>query len=143
LHTALRARARAARRRAQERQVAVMPDASSPAEPFWEDIRPVLDEELERLPARYRAPIVLCCLAGKTQQEAAGELGWSRDMVRRRMEQGQELLRQRLSRRGVAPSAALLGTFLTENAVSAVPPGWIHATIQAAFAADGASASVT
>jgi RNA polymerase sigma factor (sigma-70 family) len=142
-HVALRARAQAARRRAQERQVAIMPEASSPAAPLWQEVGPVLDQELEKLPARYRDPVVLCHVAGKTKVEAGQELGWSRDMVRRRLEQAEELLRQRLVRRGVTLSAATFATLLTDNACPAVPAPWLQATLQNACAGGGVSPSVS
>src|SRR5262249_54482820 len=60
-----------------------------------------------RLPARYRAPLVLCYLEGRTRDETAGLLGWSAGSVKGRLERGRELLRQRLLRRGLTLGAAL------------------------------------
>jgi RNA polymerase sigma factor (sigma-70 family) len=65
----------------------------------------VLDEEIERLPERYRTPLVACHLGGRTQVDAARELGWSLITLRRRLERGLELLRTRLSRRGISAGA--------------------------------------
>ena len=65
-HAALKARANAARRRLREREVVEMPEAESQAETVWRDLQPVLDEELSALPDKYRAPIVLCYVEGKT-----------------------------------------------------------------------------
>ncbi len=59
---ALKARAGAARRRAHERRVADMRQSDLTGEPAWDDVRPLLDEELARLPERLRAPLVLCYL---------------------------------------------------------------------------------
>src|SRR5262249_51915394 len=67
---ALRARAACARRRFQERQVVPMPARELQDEVVWRDLRPVLHEEVERLPERYRMPFVLCYLEGKTNEEA-------------------------------------------------------------------------
>ncbi len=89
-----------------------------PAEVTWREIRRVLDEELNRLPAGYRAPLVLCYLEGKTQDEAARALGWSLGTVRGRVERGRELLRKRLTRRGVTLSGALLGAVLAQHAAA-------------------------
>lgn len=68
----------------------------------------VLDEELKELPLRYRTPLVLCHLEGKTQHEAATQLGLSYGTLRRRLDRGRKLLRVQLSRRGIAATSTLL-----------------------------------
>lgn len=68
------------------------------------DLRRVLDEELDRLPEKYRLPIVLCELEERTLEEAGHILGWPKGTVACRLSRGRELLRERLSRRGVAPA---------------------------------------
>src|SRR5262249_53177318 len=73
-----------------------------------------------QLSDRYRAPLVLCYLEGRTQDEAARQLGWSLNTLRRRMAQGRRLLGARLRGRGVTLPAALAG-LLAASAV-AVPP---------------------
>jgi RNA polymerase sigma factor (sigma-70 family) len=65
------------------------------------DLRDVLDEELERLPEKYRAPIVLCCLQGLSRDDAARQLGWSPTVLKGLLERGRQQLRRRLQRRGV------------------------------------------
>jgi RNA polymerase sigma-70 factor (ECF subfamily) len=129
---AARARAEAARRRARERQAGDM--AADPvAEPAWRELRPVLDEELRQLPAKYRMPLVLCYLEGKTHEEAARELGWPAGSMSRRLGRARELLRGRLVRRGLTPSAGPLGAALAADAAdAAVPAAVAAATVRAA-----------
>lgn len=88
----------------------------------WSDLKPVLDEELDRLPAKLRVPLILCCLEGKTRDEAAQQLGWSLGSVKGRLERGRELLRRRLARRGLALSAVLSATLLAAPASKAAVP---------------------
>src|SRR5207247_586119 len=74
--TALRAKVALARRQVREQPMTNLPEPE-PARPgLWIDLLPLLDQELGRLPAKYRAPIVLCDLEGRTQKEAARQLGW-------------------------------------------------------------------
>src|SRR5205809_5551032 len=73
--TALKARATSAKRGARERQVAMMPEPAATAQDLWSDLQPLLDQELSRLPEKYRVAIVLCDLEGKTRREAARQLG--------------------------------------------------------------------
>ena len=84
-----------------------------------------LDEELSRLPWTCRTPLVLCYLEGRTRDEAAGRLGWSLSTLKRRLRQGCRLLRDRLSRRGLAPSA-LLAAALTCKGTAALPPATLR-----------------
>ncbi|MCI0461711.1 MAG: RNA polymerase sigma factor [Gemmataceae bacterium] len=120
---ALKQRGRAARRRALEQQLTHARPTSSASALTWDELQPLLDEELERLPARYREPLVLCYLEGLTRDEAAGRLGWTTGAVKGALERGRELLRQRLGRRGVALSAALGACSLGGGAtVAAVAP---------------------
>ena len=132
-HLALRARAAAARRRDQERQVATMSAVEPSEEVVWRDLRPVLDQELTRLPEKYRAPVVLCYLEGKSNTEAAQLLGWTKGTVSGRLARARELLRQRLSQRGVVLSAALLGALLAGNAHAALPSPLARTTLHAAM----------
>lgn len=71
------------------------------------EVLQILDEELLRMPEEYRAPLILCCLEGKTREEAARQLGWSEGSIKGRLERGRELLAIRLTRRGVTLTAAL------------------------------------
>jgi RNA polymerase sigma-70 factor (ECF subfamily) len=115
----LRARADAARqRRAQDEQAKTMAENDPSVEASWRELRPILDEEVDRLPAKYRAPIVLCYLEGKTNTEAARELGWTKGTVSGRLARARELLRSRLARRGIAVTPALLLLFLSRETVT-------------------------
>jgi RNA polymerase sigma factor (sigma-70 family) len=112
---AARARADAARRAAHETRRPTHPPADNTDEITWREAHAILDEELARLPERYRAPLVQCYLEGQTQDEAARQLGWSPRTLRRRLGRGRDLLRARLGGRGVALSAGLLAVALAER----------------------------
>jgi RNA polymerase sigma-70 factor (ECF subfamily) len=131
--TALAARRAAARRRARERQVHDMPEPRVGAEETWQELLPLLDRELDRLPARYRAPVVLCHLEGRTRKEAARQLGLPVGTVSGRLTTALRLLARRLRRHGLALSVGALAAALSPKAASAcVPPALLAATVQAA-----------
>ena len=71
-----------------------------------QELRLLIDDELERLPARYRNPVILCDLEGQTHEQAAAQLGCPVGTVKSRLSRGREQLRSRLVRRGVAPPRA-------------------------------------
>jgi RNA polymerase sigma factor (sigma-70 family) len=139
--TALKARATAARRRARERQVEVMPEPEAPERDLGRDLRPLLDQELSRLPDKYRAAVVLCDVAGKSRKEAAQELGVAEGTVASRLARARAMLAKRLTRRGVAVSAAALAA-LPEYTAASVPPSVLASSIKAAaLAAAGQAAA--
>src|SRR5262249_1918125 len=111
-HTALKARAEAARRRRHQREVRDMPRTEARAEDLWADVQPVLDEELNGLRERSRAAVVVCYLEGKTTAEAARLLGCPAGTVKSRLARARALLRTRLARRGVTLTGGLLGAVL-------------------------------
>ncbi len=129
----LRVKARAARRRQHEARAAG-PEAREQADALsWGELRSIIDEELMRLPDKYRAPLLLCCFEGLTQEEAANQLGWSKRSVKDRLERGRHRLRARLTARGLTLSAALAGPMLVPGASSAaVPFALAQATLRAA-----------
>jgi RNA polymerase sigma factor (sigma-70 family) len=129
---ALKARARAAQQARQETNgVDMLPAKPAPPESLWHDLRQVLDEEVNRLPKKYRLPVVLCYLEGKTTDEAAQELGCPRGTIATRLAWARARLRRRLTRRGLTVSAGLLTTALSQGAASAtLPAALVHVTVQ-------------
>jgi RNA polymerase sigma factor (sigma-70 family) len=130
---ALSARAAAARRFVHERQVTALPAKDPLTEITLREAQRALDTELNRLAEKYRAPLVLCCLEGMTRDEAARQLGVSLTTLKSRLERGRQLLRVRLTRRGLMMSSALCAGFLAEGAAQAtLPAALAHSTIQGA-----------
>jgi RNA polymerase sigma factor (sigma-70 family) len=115
---AVKAQADAARRRDREQKVTPMAPADPTLDMTLRDLRRVLHEELRRLPERFRLPLVLCYLEGRSQAEAAGQLGWSKGTLRGRLDRGRERLRRRLAARGVALSALLCATAVAPTAAA-------------------------
>jgi RNA polymerase sigma factor (sigma-70 family) len=130
---ARKAHSTAQRHNAQERRIKSRQAPDAMAEISARDLQAVLDEELRALPNKYRAPIILCCLEGKTRDEAAGCLGLSVASVKSRLEEGRELLRRRLERRGVLLSTALVGLTLSQTASAALPAAFANVTSRAAL----------
>src|SRR5215472_13063456 len=110
--TALKARTAAARRARQEAAAPVRDVAEPLAELTVHEAQTIVDQELARLPDKYRAPLVLCCLEGLTRDEAAQQLGWSAGLLKSRLEKARELLRNRLVRRGMTLTAGLFAAGL-------------------------------
>src|SRR5262249_28909062 len=132
--TALKARTAAARRRKHERQAREMLQVEPPRDAPDQDVRPLLDQELERLSDDYRAAVVLCDLEGKTKREAARQLGIPEGTLSSRLARGRARLRARLARRGVTLSASSLAVILTQQAASAgVPRPLATSTVKAAM----------
>ena len=121
--TALHARTVNARRRRIEGQVRPMERDDSPQDAAMRpELQTLLDQELNRLPAKYRECIVLCDLLGKTIREAARQLRCPEGTVCSRLARGRELLRQRLARRGTALTLAALTVYLAQNKAPAAAP---------------------
>jgi RNA polymerase sigma factor (sigma-70 family) len=122
-----------ARRRGREERTGDIAATDTSTDITWRELRTVLDEELHRLPERYRAPLILCYLEGKTRDEAAAELGWGVGSLKARLERGRERLRVRLVRRGLLLSAVLFGAGIPHSAASAAVPATLAvATVKAA-----------
>jgi RNA polymerase sigma factor (sigma-70 family) len=130
---ALRQRSETVRRRSFEKQVETIEQAGSGQDPSRLEIAGILDDELNRLPASYRAPVVLCLLEGLTHEEAARQLRWPVGTVKGRLARAREMLQGRLSRRGLAPTASVLLASFVSNTSAAVPESLIRATVRAAL----------
>jgi RNA polymerase sigma factor (sigma-70 family) len=131
--TALKARALRAKRQARERQVKAMPEPQAVPEPDrWQDVQPLLDQELRRLPQKYRVAIILCDLEGKTRKEAARQLEVPEGTLSTRLRTARMMLAKRLARFGLALSGGALATMGVRQAASAcVPRCVVSSTIKA------------
>jgi RNA polymerase sigma factor (sigma-70 family) len=137
--TALEARRSAAKRRAKEAQVA--PRTETPGDTLAH-LRPLLDQELDRLPDKYRAVLVLCDLEGRTRKEAAQQLALPEGTIASRQARGRTILAKRLTRHGLTLSGGALATALAQEAASATTPlSLVYATVRAATAYAAGSAT--
>ncbi len=132
------ARYRASRRERPGSHDANFASLPCPREPGAEllvrDLRLVLDEEVARLPEKYRVPVVLCYLEGKTYEEAARQLGCPKGTLSARLTRARGMLWARLTRRGIGIGAGLLAAVLCEHtAAAAVPTTLVAATVKAAL----------
>jgi RNA polymerase sigma factor (sigma-70 family) len=142
--TALKARATSAKRKGRERQATEMPEPAAPQQDQWYDLQFLLDEELSRLPAKYRGVIVLCDLEGKTRKEAAGQLRCPEGTVAGRLARARIMLAKRLTRRGVALSSGALAAALSQQAASASVPATVaSSTIKVAILLAAGKAAAT
>jgi RNA polymerase sigma factor (sigma-70 family) len=140
----LQARAEAKRRREQTPEAGELDPAEPRPDKSWQELQQLLHEELSRLADNLRGPLVLCILEGKTQDEAARQLGWSKSTLRRRLERARDLLRLRLAGRGVALSAALSAVLLSEStAPAAMPVLLFRPTLQAGLLLAAGKAALT
>jgi RNA polymerase sigma factor (sigma-70 family) len=137
--TALKARSHVARRRLREQPLADVPVAGGVADLVWRELRPILDEELERLPEKYRTPIILCYLEGVSKRDAARRLGWPEGTLSTRLHRARALLRGRLTRRGLALSAGVVSAALAQGAAPAAVPAPLMAAASLVAASRGAA----
>ena len=130
--TAIRIRSQNAKRWWREKQVTTMPDPQVMASESNGDLQ-LLDQELSRLPAKYRIAIVRCDLEGKTRKQAARQLGWAEGTVSSRLARGRTMLAKRLAKHGLLLSVEALAAALSQNMASAcLPPTLVSATVKAA-----------
>jgi len=142
-HTALKAKAMQCKRRAKEKEAAALPRHAA-AEEVWRQAQALVDDALARLADRYRVPIVLCDLEGRTIKEAARELGWPQGTVATRLTRGRAQLARRLAAAGLTLSAGAVTTLLAPGVLAAqVPAALVLATVRAAglFALGNTAAS--
>jgi RNA polymerase sigma factor (sigma-70 family) len=130
--TACRARTAFARGKKHER-LAARPETSSADETTWREVQAVLHEELGRLAERYREPLVLCYLQGKTLDEAAARLGVGKSTLKTRLERGRTVLRARLVRRGLGSAGVLLAAAWPGAAEAGLPAALVGSTASAVW----------
>jgi RNA polymerase sigma factor (sigma-70 family) len=121
-NTARKARAMSRQRWAREREAAAAVPKEQAAEEAWRQVQALLDEEVSRLPEKYRATIVLCELQGKTIEQAARELGCPQGTLATRLARGRALLGKRLAKHGLALPAGVIAAGLSTGSASAVVP---------------------
>jgi RNA polymerase sigma factor (sigma-70 family) len=136
--TAHKARAGFNRRRMHERQAA-RSEESAAEDLTWREVQQVLHEELSQLSDRYRLPLVLCYLQGRTLDDVAGQLGMARNTLKTRLERGREVLRARLLRRGLGPAAVLLASAWPASARADLPAALLTATAALGMASEQAA----
>ncbi len=140
---ASRVRSRAVRRLAEEREGAQPEAVESTCDLERSELRGLLDEEIRRLPEKYRRPVVLCYLEGRTHEEAARRLRCSAGSVRGRLDRARQKLRDRLTRRGLAPAALLAALAAGGEAASAAVPASLVAATVATLARAATASAVT
>jgi RNA polymerase sigma factor (sigma-70 family) len=131
----LKLRTTTGKRNMREKQMTTMPEREPAAHDPWHDLKPLIDQELGGLPDRYRLPIILCDLEGKTIQEVVHQLGWPQGTVAGRLARGRKLLARRLANRGVALAAGSLAAVLAHaqpGAAAEVPATAIRIVVEAA-----------
>src|SRR5262249_25670935 len=135
-----------ARRRAYERQAVLLSGARAVDDVALRECQLLLHAEVDRLPPKYRVPVILCYFEGQSHDEAAHQLGWPLGTVKGRLARARQLLRTRLVRRGLALTAAGIGAALAQGAAAvAVPPALLAPTLRGAlsFATGGAVAGAS
>jgi RNA polymerase sigma factor (sigma-70 family) len=128
----VRAKQQAKARRLRESRTSSS-DTMSPDDVTWKELRSALDAALSQLPDKWRLPLVLCYLEGRTQEEAAKRLAWSKSTLRSRLAEARDALARRLSKCGITMPAALSAVLLSDCVTSAAPPpGLVARVVEAA-----------
>jgi RNA polymerase sigma factor (sigma-70 family) len=126
--TAMKARRCAARRRSHEARLRERTPEKA-VSPTWDDVQAVLDEEIQRLPDPYRAAFVHCVLEGRSGPRAAA-LGVKEGAVWTRLTRARQLLRRRLTRRGIDLAAVLAALAVSGATRAGVSPVLVNATVR-------------
>src|SRR5208282_2906477 len=142
-NVARKARARRAKTQTRERQVELMPETAVPPAEDLRDLQALLDRELSRLPRKYRDPMVLCGLEGRTNKEAAQELGWPEGTLSGRLTRARQLLARRLAQQGIPLSMAAAGLVFEQAASASVPGTLTASTVRLATLFAGRSLEAT
>jgi RNA polymerase sigma factor (sigma-70 family) len=127
---ALKARTKAARRQRAEQRP--QPATTEGPDFSWREACAILHEELDRLPDKYRLPLILCYLEGRSRDEAAQQLGVNMAVLRGQLGRGRDRLRRRLTKRGIALSAGLLAAATNSMTAAVVPERLVRAALEAA-----------
>jgi len=127
------------RTQSREQSVNPMPEPLVPGRVESNDWLPLLDDALQSLPVKYRAPLILCELEGLNREEAAEKLDLPEGTLSSRLARGRDLLRERLLRRSVAVSVTALAGALATQASAAIPPELLLSTTQAALTGQAAA----
>ena len=133
---AMRLRRKVGHRMTREKPAAGEVAVEHPDRVERDELRRVIDHEIDRLGEAQRLPVILCCLQGVSHEEASQRLHWPLGTLKSRLARGKRRLQERLVRRGFAPAAALAvgsGLFATETS-AAVPPALVETTARAAAA---------
>jgi len=133
VRTAKEARRRAARRRAREGGVIDVSRVVSATDERWAEQVTLLDEEIDRLPSRYREPLMLCDLGGTSRQDAALRLKLREGTLSSRLARGRSLLRERLARRGVTLGVGGLSALVADPAAASLSESLVTSTARLAF----------
>ena len=128
---AARARSQASRRRRSQPIPLEFPVVDRGGATVDPDLVEILDAELSRLPSKYRSPLVLCYLEGRTHEEAARDLQWPVGTVKGRLARARDLLRSRLTRRGFSPSAGVVGIMASPDLKSILDRSLVERTVDA------------
>jgi RNA polymerase sigma-70 factor (ECF subfamily) len=122
LRTSRKAKGLRVKRSRREKQVTAMPEREAAHQDQANDLLPLIDQELHGLPEKYRLPILLCDLDGKSIKDACRQLGWPQGTLAGRLARGRRLLAKRLANRGVGLSAGALAAVISQSSASAVVP---------------------
>jgi RNA polymerase sigma factor (sigma-70 family) len=129
---AVKARAMNAKRMSREKQLPVPIANAAAKQDAWQELQPLLDQELALLPEKYRVIIVMCDLEGRTRKEAAQCLGVPEGTVAGRQARARAILAKRLARHGFAVAGGSLVALLSQAAASAAPASTVASTIKSA-----------